>query len=157
MAGSMCPGARSTAWSGAGNGTPPRAPPRGWSAKPFGNTANPASPHYADLTKSYAAGELRRVWLTRPDILAHAESALGEGVELPPLRPRGGQRATAQAFFMPMPPSRQQHALCLAKVIMHTMVAAGKSLLTISEYRRENAVVLSLGTDTLKPDGSMQL
>lgn len=62
-----------------------------------------------------------------------------------------------KTFFMPMPPSRQEHALWLAEVIVHTMVAAARSCLRIADYRRENSVVLTLGTDTLKPDGSMQL
>jgi len=62
-----------------------------------------------------------------------------------------------KTFFMPMKPSRQEHALWLAEVIVHTMVAAERSLLSINDYRRENSVVLSLGSETLKPDGSMQL
>jgi len=62
-----------------------------------------------------------------------------------------------KSLFMPMAPSRQEHALWLAEVIVHTMVAARRGLLTIKDYRRENSVVLSLGTETLKPDGSMQL
>jgi len=59
--------------------------------------------------------------------------------------------------FMPMPPSRQEHTLWLAEVIVQTMVVAERSLLSINDYRRENSVVLSLGSETLKPDGSMQL
>lgn len=57
-------------------------PPQVWSAKPFGNTADPSSRHYADLTALFAAGELRPVWLERKDILANAESVLGRGVVL---------------------------------------------------------------------------
>ena len=62
-----------------------------------------------------------------------------------------------KTFFMPMPPSRQEHALWLAEVIVHTMVSAVQSFVTIADYRRENSVVLSLGAETVKPDGSMQL
>ncbi len=62
-----------------------------------------------------------------------------------------------KTVFMPMPPSRQEHTLWLAEVIVQTMVAAEQSLLTINDYRGENAVVLSMGSETLKPDGSMQL
>lgn len=58
-------------------------PPVLWSAKPYGNNADPKSRHHADLTELFAAGRLRRVWTTRQDILAHAESVLGRGVELP--------------------------------------------------------------------------
>jgi hypothetical protein len=58
-------------------------PPRLWSAKPFGNTADPDGRHYADLTELFAAGELKPVWMARQDIMAHAESVLGVGVELP--------------------------------------------------------------------------
>jgi acyl-homoserine lactone acylase PvdQ len=58
-------------------------PPRVWAAKPFGNSADPDSRHHADLTELFAAGKLRRVWLTRPEILANAASVLGTGVELP--------------------------------------------------------------------------
>jgi acyl-homoserine lactone acylase PvdQ len=57
-------------------------PPRVWSAKPFGNTADPSSRHYADLTALFAAGELRPVWIERNDILANAESVLGRRVEM---------------------------------------------------------------------------
>lgn len=56
--------------------------PRVWSVKPFGNNNDPASPHYADLTELFAAGELRQVWLERAEIAAHAESVLGRGVSL---------------------------------------------------------------------------
>jgi hypothetical protein len=62
-----------------------------------------------------------------------------------------------RTMFLPMPPSRQEHTLWLAEVVVQTMVAAEQSLLTIHDYRRENSVVLSLGSETLKPDGSMQL
>jgi hypothetical protein len=62
-----------------------------------------------------------------------------------------------KTFFMPSAPSRQEHSLWLAQVIVQTMVAAAQSCITIADYRRENSVVLTLGTDTLKPDGSMQL
>jgi hypothetical protein len=58
-------------------------PPRVWSAKPFGNTADPSSHHYADLTELFTEGELKPVWMSREDILAHAESVLGRQVELP--------------------------------------------------------------------------
>ena len=58
---------------------------------------------------------------------------------------------------MPSPPSRQEHSLWLAHVIVQTMVAAAQSCVTIADYRRENSVVLTLGSETLKPDGSMQL
>jgi len=70
-----------------------------------------------------------------------------------------GQSATLphKTFFMPMPPSRQEHALWLAEVIVQTMVAAERSMVTIIDYRRENSVVLSLDSETLKPDGAMQL
>jgi len=62
-----------------------------------------------------------------------------------------------RSFFMPMRPSRAEHTLLLAEVVVHTMVAANDSMLSINDYRRENAVVLTLGKETLKPDGSMQL
>ena len=62
-----------------------------------------------------------------------------------------------KTMFMPMPPSRQEHTLWLAEVIVETMVAAEQSLLAINDFRRENSVVLTLGSETLKPDGSMQL
>jgi acyl-homoserine-lactone acylase len=68
-------------------------PPRLWSAKPFGNSADPSSRHYADLTELFAAGELKPVWIENDDILAHAESVLGRGVELP--LPGGVGSATA--------------------------------------------------------------
>lgn len=62
-----------------------------------------------------------------------------------------------KTYFMPMPPSRQEHARWLAEVVVQTMVAAKTAILDLADYRRENSVVLSLGAAKLKPDGSMQL
>jgi hypothetical protein len=68
-------------------------PPRLWSAKPFGNSEDPSSRHYADLTELFAAGTLRPVWMTSEDIRAHTESVLGKGVVVP--LPGGLGTATA--------------------------------------------------------------
>jgi acyl-homoserine-lactone acylase len=42
--------------------------------KPWGESADPASPHYADITREYAKNEHIAFWLTRAQVEAHLES-----------------------------------------------------------------------------------
>lgn len=44
------------------------------SIKPWGNSDDPSSPHYADLTALYAVNEYKPLWFERGDIETHLES-----------------------------------------------------------------------------------
>jgi acyl-homoserine-lactone acylase len=48
--------------------------PKAVSCFPFGVSENPASPHFADITKLYSQKRLKPVWFTPEDVEAHAES-----------------------------------------------------------------------------------
>ena len=51
------------------------APVRWTSIQPFGSaTTRPASPHYTDQMRLYAAHRLKPVWFWRQDVLAHADT-----------------------------------------------------------------------------------
>jgi acyl-homoserine-lactone acylase len=46
---------------------------------PFGQSADPASPHYFDQAVLYAGGELKPAWFARADVMAHARSVYEPG------------------------------------------------------------------------------
>ena len=46
--------------------------PQAWTMKPYGQSADPASPHYADLTALYSADSLRQTFYDEADFRAHA-------------------------------------------------------------------------------------
>ena len=43
---------------------------------PFGISEDPASPHFADMTKLYSRMEYKPVWFTPEDVKANAESTV---------------------------------------------------------------------------------
>jgi len=47
-----------------------------WSVRPLGESEDPASPHYADVTALYSANQYKRLWMTLADVQAHQESAI---------------------------------------------------------------------------------
>ncbi len=47
--------------------------PTAWTMKPFGQSSDPASPHYNDLTTLYSADSLRKTWYEESAFRAHAE------------------------------------------------------------------------------------
>jgi acyl-homoserine lactone acylase PvdQ len=53
-----------------------------WSLLPYGQSENPASPHYNDQAKLHSEGRLRRFWFTPAEILDHTESVHGERLRL---------------------------------------------------------------------------
>jgi acyl-homoserine lactone acylase PvdQ len=48
--------------------------PKAWSMKPNGQSEDPSSPHYDDLTAFYSQDSLRERWYDESDIMANAES-----------------------------------------------------------------------------------
>ena len=54
------------------------------SCLPFGINDDPASPHFADITRLYAEKKYKPVWFSPEDVMAHAEST--ETVEVPELK-----------------------------------------------------------------------
>ena len=49
-----------------------------WSLLPYGESEDPASPHYNDLAKLHSKKKLKRFWFTPEDIQSHAESTWGD-------------------------------------------------------------------------------
>ncbi|MGA2985828.1 MAG: penicillin acylase family protein [Terriglobia bacterium] len=53
-------------------------PKRAWSLLPYGESEDPASPHYNDMTKLHSQRSMKPLWLTPQEILAHTESVWGD-------------------------------------------------------------------------------
>ncbi len=51
--------------------------------RPVGETDNPSSPHYADMTLYYGADQFKQFWLRHHDVMAHKESSTT--LRMPPL------------------------------------------------------------------------
>jgi len=48
-----------------------------WSLLPYGESEDPASPHYNDQTKLHSERKLKRFWFAPREILDHTESVWG--------------------------------------------------------------------------------
>jgi acyl-homoserine-lactone acylase len=46
-----------------------------YTSRPLGESDNPASPHYADMTRLFAAKQYKEFWMARSDVLAHQQSS----------------------------------------------------------------------------------
>src|SRR5262249_9666953 len=53
--------------------------PQGRSLLVFGESADPASPHYLDQARLYAAGEMKPSWFTLEEIKKHTERSYNPG------------------------------------------------------------------------------
>ncbi len=53
-------------------------PKRAWSLLPYGESENPASPHFNDMTKLHSQRKMKPLWLSPQEILAHTESVWGD-------------------------------------------------------------------------------
>jgi acyl-homoserine-lactone acylase len=53
-------------------------PKKIWSLLPYGESEDPKSPHYNDMTKLHSRTGLKRFWFTPENILGHTESVWGE-------------------------------------------------------------------------------
>jgi len=49
-------------------------PVRAFSAKPYGQSEDPSSPHFDDMTKLYCNDQLKPAWFTLSDVMANLES-----------------------------------------------------------------------------------
>ena len=49
-----------------------------WSLLPYGESEDPASPHYNDQTKLHSRGELKQFWFSPQQIMDHTESVWGD-------------------------------------------------------------------------------
>lgn len=66
-------------------------PPTAWTALPFGNSEDPASPHFADQAALQTGNTLKRTWFAEEDVIANTTSILtvpyeDEALELARLR-----------------------------------------------------------------------
>jgi len=57
-------------------------PKRAWSLLPYGESENPASPHFNDMAKLHSQRSMKPLWLTPQEILAHTESVWGDSDRL---------------------------------------------------------------------------
>jgi len=53
------------------------SPPTVYTVKPYGNSRNPSSPHYVDLTRLYGQKQFKRFWFEKSDIMANLEEVWG--------------------------------------------------------------------------------
>ena len=53
-------------------------PKKAWSLLPYGESENPASPHFNDMAKLHSQRKMKPLWLTPEEILAHTESVWGD-------------------------------------------------------------------------------
>jgi acyl-homoserine lactone acylase PvdQ len=63
-------------------------PKQVWSLLPYGESENPASPHYNDQAKLHSEKQTKRFWFTPDEILAHTESVYGAKSRIQPLLQR---------------------------------------------------------------------
>jgi acyl-homoserine lactone acylase PvdQ len=53
-------------------------PKKAWSLLPYGESENPASPHFNDMARLHSQRKMKPLWLTPEEILAHTESVWGD-------------------------------------------------------------------------------
>jgi acyl-homoserine lactone acylase PvdQ len=53
-------------------------PKRAWSLLPYGESEDPASPHFNDMARLHSQRKMKQLWLTPQEILAHTESVWGD-------------------------------------------------------------------------------
>jgi hypothetical protein len=64
---------------------------------------------------------------------------------------------SGRGLFSPIGVARQAHARALADVIVHLCMGAREASVSIENFRRENTVRLSVGDESLYPDGAFEI
>ncbi len=64
---------------------------------------------------------------------------------------------SGRGLFGPVGVARQAHTQALAEAIVHLVAAAHRTQIPIRNFRRENALRLRVGDDSLYPDGAFEL
>ncbi len=54
------------------------SPKKAWSLLPYGESENPASPHFNDMARLHSQRKMKQLWLSPEEILAHVESVWGD-------------------------------------------------------------------------------
>jgi len=54
------------------------SPKQAWSLLPYGESEDPASPHFNDMARLHSQRKMKQLWLTPEEILAHTESVWGD-------------------------------------------------------------------------------
>ena len=54
------------------------SPKQAWSLLPYGESEDPASPHFNDMARLHSERRMKQLWLTPEEILAHTESVWGD-------------------------------------------------------------------------------
>ena len=75
--------------------------PQAWTMKPFGESSDPRSPHYNDLTALYSADSLRKTWYEEDEFRAHAERI--EKLELTSVEEKRGNSGRFSRSFQLAP------------------------------------------------------
>lgn len=66
-------------------------------------------------------------------------------------------RPSGRGIFAPIGVARQRHAQALADAIVHLIVGAKRSGVSIENFGRENTVRLSVGDESLYPDSAFEI
>jgi penicillin amidase len=78
-------------------------PKQVWSLLPYGESEDPASPHFNDQAKLHSAKQTKRFWFTPEEILAHTESVHGARGRIQGLLPQRSKQP-------PRPAARTVHS-----------------------------------------------
>lgn len=62
-----------------------------------------------------------------------------------------------RGHFRPIGIARQRHARALAEAIVHTMVSAHRARVGVADFHAENALRLTVGSESLYPDSALDL
>jgi acyl-homoserine lactone acylase PvdQ len=57
-------------------------PKKAWSLLPYGESEDPASPHFNDMARLHSQRKMKPFWLAPQEILSHTESVWGDGDRL---------------------------------------------------------------------------
>jgi acyl-homoserine-lactone acylase len=79
-------------------------PKQVWSLLPYGQSEDPASPHYNDQASLHSQRRLKRFWFTPREILDHLESVWGDRDRIKPLSVSAARRQPRDTEWRPWRP-----------------------------------------------------